>query len=160
VMNAALAAFITGVWLCSALRTTARGSDLVRSFPMPVSVVRLATLAVPAVVLLVWAMAAAPAMASTVDGGIAVTVLVAASTAMATLGAICRWLLAGPPDYSSPLVSSPAGAIPTGLIGSTLRGFDVLTLLTVPLLVAPDAIGSLVSLALSACVISYLVTRP
>jgi hypothetical protein len=78
---------------------------------------------------------------------------------MAALGAIARWLLAGPPDYSQPLISSPAGGLPTGLIGSTLRGFDVLALLTIPLLIAPDATGSLISLALNAAVLGFLVNR-
>jgi hypothetical protein len=51
------------------------------------------------------------------------------------------------------------GGIPTGLVGSTLRGFDVLLLLTVPLLAAPDATGALISLALNAAVLGFLVNR-
>lgn len=85
--------------------------------------------------------------------------MVSVAAGTAALAAIARWLLAGPPDYSQPLVSSPAGAVPISLIGSTLRGFDVLALGIVPLLVAPDATGALVSVALSGSVLSYLVSR-
>jgi hypothetical protein len=159
VLAGALAAFLTGIWLCSALRTTASNPGLMRCFPMSVAEVRSATLVVPAAVLLVWSVAAAPAVARTVDDGVAVTLLVSVSTGMAALGAIARWLLAPPPNYSQPLVSSPAGGIPVGLVGSTLRGFDVLLLLTIPLLLAPDVTGSMISLALNAAVLSFLVNR-
>ena len=159
VLAGALAAFLTGIWLCSALRTTASNPGLMRCFPMSVAEVRTATLAVPAVVLVVWSLAAAPAIGHTVDDGIAVTVLVAVTTGLAALGAIARWLLAPPPNYAQPLVSSPAGGIPLGLVGSTLRGFDVLLLLTIPLLIAPNATGSMISLALNAAVLSFLVNR-
>jgi hypothetical protein len=90
---------------------------------------------------------------------VADTVLVALATGASALAAIARWMLAPPPDYSMPLIASPTGAIPTGLIGSALRGFDVLALGVVPLLVAPDGTGALVSLALSGSVVSYLVAR-
>lgn len=160
VLAGGLAVFVTGVWLCPALRTTARGSDLVRWFPMSTAVVRAATLVVPAGVLVAWSLAAAPAMAHPVDGGPVVAVSVALAAATAGFAATARWLLAGPPDYSRPLISSPAGAVPTGLVGSTGRGFDVLALAVVPLLVAPDAVGAAISLVLSCSILGYLVTRP
>jgi hypothetical protein len=160
VLASGLAAFLTGIWLCSALRTTGRNPGLVRCFPMSLQAVRSATLVVPGVVLFVWSIAAAPAFVQSLDeSSPAQAVLVAVATGAAALGAIARWLLAGPPDYSQPLVSSPAGAIPTGLIISTLRGFDVLALAAVPLLVAPTENGALVSLALTGCVMSFLVSR-
>ncbi|MET0930450.1 MAG: DUF6297 family protein [Aeromicrobium sp.] len=159
-LASAFAAFVTGIWLCSALRTTARNPGLIRCFPMSLAEVRAATLVVPAAALVVWSLAAAPAIGHVVDHALPTeTVLVALATGMAALGAIARWLLAPPPNYSQPLISSPAGGIPTGLVGSTLRGFDVLLLLTVPLLVAPDATGALISLALNAAVLGFLVNR-
>ncbi|MET0448733.1 MAG: DUF6297 family protein, partial [Aeromicrobium sp.] len=159
ILASALAAFLTGIWLCSALRTTARNPGLVRCFPMSLAEVRTATLVVPAAVLAVWSLAALPAIADVSDAAPAETVLVSLATGMAALGAIARWLLAPPPNYSQPLISSPAGGIPTGLVGSTLRGFDVLLLLTIPLLAAPDATGALISLALNAAVLGFLVNR-
>ncbi|MET1037476.1 MAG: DUF6297 family protein [Aeromicrobium sp.] len=162
VLASALSAFLAGIWLCSALRTTASNPGLVRCFPMSRAAVRSATLVVPGIALVVWSLAAAPAIAHVVDDSPtrpAGTVLVALTTGMAALGAIARWLLAPPPNYSQPLIASPAGAIPTTLIGSVFRGFDALLLLTIPLLVAPDATGSLVSLALNAALLTFLVNR-
>lgn len=160
VLASALVMFVCGVWSFSALRTSGRNPGLVRCFPMSLSAVRAATMVVPGVVLLLWSFAAAPAIGRSLDDTEpTVVLLVSVATGAAALGAIARWLLAGPPDYSQPLVSSPGGAIPTGLIISTLRGFDVLALAVVPVLVAPDVNGSLVSLALSASVLTFLVQR-
>ena len=47
-----------------------------------------------------------------------------------------------PPDYRLPLVTSPMGAVPTSLYFSVLRGFDVLLLGTVPLLISPTPTGA------------------
>lgn len=161
VLASALTAFVAGIWLCSALRTTARNPGLMRCFPQSPATVRSATLVVPGLVIVAWSLAAIPAIAKALTGtSTAETIGVAIATGVAAVGAVARWLLAGPPDYSQPLVSSPAGAVPIGLIGSTLRGLDVLLLLTVPLLVAPDAVGALVSLGLAASVLGYLVSRP
>jgi hypothetical protein len=160
VLASAVAAFVCGLWSFSALRTTGRNPGLVRCFPMSLAAVRSATLVVPGGLLLLWSLAAAPAIGSSlVDVTVADTVLVAVATGTSALAAIARWMLAPPPDYSMPLIASPTGAIPTGLIGSALRGFDVLALGVVPLLVAPDGTGALVSLALSGSVVSYLVAR-
>lgn len=156
----AFTAFVSGLWLFSALRTTGRNPGLVRCFPMSLSVVRSATLIVPGSVLGLWSLGVAPAISHGLDrtapGDV---VLVALATGMAGLGAIARWLLAPPPDYSSPLVASPAGGLPTGLLLSAVRGFDVLALTVIPLLIAPDAVGALISLGLGAAVLSLLVTR-
>lgn len=156
----AFTAFVSGLWLFSALRTTGRNPGLVRCFPMSLSAVRSATLIVPGSVLAVWSLAAAPAIRHGLDrtapGDV---VLVALATGMAGLVAIARWLLAPPPDYSQPLVSSPAGGVPVGLLLSTLRGFDVLALTVIPLLASPDALGALISLGLGGAALSILVTR-
>ncbi|MET0822486.1 MAG: DUF6297 family protein [Aeromicrobium sp.] len=160
VLASALAAFLSGLWSFSALRTTGRNPGLVRCFPMSLAAVRSATLVVPGALLLVWSLALVPALAQALDGATAADVLlVAVATGGSALAAIARWMLAPPPDYSMPLVASPTGAIPTGLIVSALRGFDVLALGVVPLLVAPNDNGALVSIALSGSVVSYLVAR-
>jgi hypothetical protein len=160
VLASALAAFLCGLWSFSALRTTGRNPGLVRCFPMSLAEVRSATLVVPGGLLLIWSLAAAPAIGRTLDGATVVdTLMVSVATGASALAAIARWMLAPAPDYSMPLIASPTGAIPTGLIGSALRGFDVLALGVVPLLVAPDVNGALVSLALTGSVVSYLVAR-
>lgn len=156
----AFAAFASGLWLFSALRTTGRNPGLVRCFPMSLAAVRAATLIVPGSVLAVWSLASAPAISHGLDRTApGDAVLVALAIGMGGLGAIARWLLAPPPDYSQPLVSSPAGGLPTGLLLSASRGFDVLALAVIPLLIAPDATGALISLGLSAGVVSILVNR-
>ena len=160
VLASALAAFLCGLWSFSALRTTGRNPGLVRCFPMSLAEVRSATLVVPGGLLLLWSLAAAPAIGQSLDGAtFADTLFVAVATGATALAAIARWMLAPPPDYSMPLIASPTGAIPTGLIGSALRGFDIVFLGVVPMLVAPDTRGALVSLALTGSVVSYLVAR-
>jgi hypothetical protein len=77
----------------------------------------------------------------------------------AALAAIARWLLAPPPDYSKMVVSSPAGGVPAGLGWSLLRGFDVLALLTAPILISPTVAGAEISLALAAIVLAVVVRR-
>lgn len=160
VLASALAAFLSGLWSFSALRTTGRNPGLVRCFPMSLAAVRSATMVVPGTLLLVWSLALVPALAQSLDEATAADVLlVAVATGGSALAAVARWMLAPAPDYSMPLIASPTGAIPTGLIGSAVRGFDVLALGVVPLLLAPNDNGALVSLALSGSVVSYLVSR-
>ncbi len=156
----AFTAFVSGLWLFSALRTTGRNPGLVRCFPMSLATVRSATLIIPGAALAVWSLATAPAIAHGLDNTTpSEIVLVSLTTSTASLGAIARWLLAPPPDYSQPLVSTPAGGLPTGLILSALRGFDVLLLAVIPLLAAPNATGAMISLSLTALVTSILVNR-
>lgn len=155
----ALTALFGGLWLFPALRTVATSPGLVRSFPIPVALVRAATMAVPGTILVVWALAAAPAISHGSDGSAGEVVAVALAIGAAAIAAIARLLLAGPPNYSTPLVTSPAGAIPPGLLISSARGFDVIALLTIPLLVAPDLNGAEVSLGLCAVVMTALLMR-
>jgi hypothetical protein len=157
----AAAATASGVWICSALRATARSSALVRCFPTSLARVRGATLVVPGAVLVLWSMAAAPAVGRAIGApGVGVAILVSLATAAAALGAIVRWSLAGPPDYARPLISTPAGAVPSGLVLSSVRGLDVLALLLLPLLISPGVIGALVTLGMAALVLGLTLRRP
>lgn len=155
----AFTALLCGLWLFPALRTVANSPGLVRSFPMPIVAVRTATLAVPGTIVVAWALAASPAISHGVVGTTGDVIAVALATGAAALGAITRLLLAGPPNYSTPLITSPAGAIPPGLLISSLRGFDVLALGTIPLLVAPDADGALIAIGLVGVVMAFLLNR-
>ena len=160
VLAGASTMFATCLPLCSALRTTSQNPGLVRCFPMSPRQVRLACLAVPAGVLALWSACAWPAVhAATaphtwVDSGV-----MSLGMAVAALTAIARWMLARPPDYSQMVVSSPAGGVPAGLGWSLMRGFDVLILLTAPILISPTANGSVISLALASVVLSIVVRR-
>lgn len=155
----ALTALFAGLWMFPALRTVATSPGLVRCFPIPMSHVRAATLAVPGGIVVLWALAAAPAISRGSDGPASEAAIVALAVGAAAVAAIARLLLAGPPNYSTPLVTSPAGAIPPGLLISSARGFDVLALLTIPLLVAPDLNGAEISLGLCAAVMAALLLR-
>ncbi len=54
-------------------------------------------------------------------------------TGIAGLLAAIRWISAKPADYSGPIVATGAGAMPPGLIFSLLRGFDMVALVTLPI---------------------------
>ena len=156
-----LTGFLAGLGLCSALRVLSRTPGLMRCLPLERWEVRAATLAVPAVVLVVWGLATAPAVHEAIGGTTWGTAFwVAAALGVAALTAVTRWMTAAPPDYLKPLVSSPMGAVPTSLFGSLARGFDVLLLLCAPLLLASPANGAFISLVLSGVVLTYLLNRP
>ena len=95
---------------------------------------------------------------SAAPGGSCVAVALACGATVAT--AAVRWMTSRPPDYRLPLITSPMGAVPTSLYVSVLRGFDVLLLGTVPLLISPTPTGAVWSVGLMALVLSYLVGRP
>ena len=159
VLAGALTLFVTGVPLCSALRTTSRNAGLVRCFPISPVTVRSACLVVPAAVTLLWSLATLPAVHAATSATWAASVLIAIAMATSGLAAMARWLLAPPPSYAQSLVSSPAGGIPPGLAFSLLRGFDVLVLATAPILISPTSTGAVVSLLLGTGVLSLVVSR-
>lgn len=154
-----LTGFIAGLGLCAGLRVVSRTPGLSRSLGLSAATVRAASLAVPATVLVAWGLAVVPA----VHTGMAIrwsdAVVVGLAVGGAAATAVTRWMTAAPPNYSQPLVSSPAGAIPSTLLISLARGFDVLVLLTVPLLLAAGATGAIISLALAAIVLGILLSR-
>ena len=156
-----LTGFLSGLGLCSALRVLSRTPGLMRCLPLERWEVRSATLAVPAVVLVVWGVATGPAVHEAIGGTTWGTAFwVAGALGVASLVAVTRWMTAAPPDYLKPLVSSPMGAVPTSLFGSLARGFDVLLLLCAPLLLAAPATGAFISLVLAAVVLVVLLNRP
>ena len=155
----ALTLFVAGVPLCSALRTTSRNSGLVRCFPMTPVTVRSACLVVPAALTLLWSAATLPAVQQATSATWTTSAYIAVAMAVAGLAAMARWLLAPPPNYAQPLVSSPGGGIPPGLVLSLLRGFDVLVLTTAPILISPTSTGAVISLLLGAGVLSIVVRR-
>ncbi len=156
---AALAGFLTGLPLLSALRVMTRTPSLVRAMPFPVPLTRRSTLAVPGGVLLLCGLATAPALAAATAKDLADGVLLGGAVGLAVLASGVRWVTGRPPDYAKPLVSTPAGAVPTNLYGSVLRGFDVLLVAVTPVLFAPTPGGVVVSAGFSLAVLSYLTSR-
>jgi hypothetical protein len=159
VLAGALTLFLAGVPLCAALRTTNRNPGLMRCFPMSPVAVRSACLVVPATITLLWSVATLPAAHGATSATWTASAFIAIAMAMSGLAAMARWLLAPPPNYAQPLVSSPGGGIPPGLMLSLLRGFDVLVLTTAPILISPTATGAVVSLLLGAGVLALVVRR-
>lgn len=159
VVAVTLTGFVAGVGLFTSLRVLSRTASLVRCFPLPAPTVRAACSAVPGGVLVVWALATVPAVHDAVGGSWGSSVAVALASGVTVAAAAIRWMTSHPPDYRLPLVTSPMGAVPTSLYVSVLRGFDVLLLGTVPLLVSPTATGAAWSAALMALVLAFLLGR-
>lgn len=154
-----LTGFAAGVGLFTSLRVLSRTASLLRCFPLPAATVRLACLGVPCLVLVVWSLATTPAVHGAVGGTWGSSVAVALACGVASATAAVRWMTSHPPDYRLPLITSPMGAVPTSLYVSVLRGFDVLLLGTVPLLISPTPTGAMWTVGLMAAVLAYLVGR-
>ncbi len=114
---------------------------------------------VPAVPLLVWGVATAPAMQAALGGPWAVALGTGATAGAAAVVGAMRWMTGRPPNYQLPLVSSPMGAVPPTLYLSVFRGIDVTVLVTVPVLVAPTVRVVEVALGLAAVIAAILLAR-
>ncbi|MDO5066511.1 MAG: DUF6297 family protein [Propionibacteriaceae bacterium] len=125
------------IGFCNSMRVLTRTLGLQRCFPFAPAALRQATMVVPAVLALLWAAAVAPAFlgvvgGSSVDGLTGVTQ--ALLTAAAGLLAAVRWVTAKPANYGGPLVATTGfGAVPPGLMFSLIKGIDVVTVVTLPL---------------------------
>lgn len=155
-----LTGFGAGVGLFTSLRVLSRTASLLRCFPLPAPAVKAACLGVPGAVLVIWSLGAAPAVHDAIGGPWGPSVIVALACGVTVATAAVRWMTSHPPDYQLPLITSPMGAVPTSLYFSVLRGFDVLLLGTVPLLIAPTPTGAAISVGLMSLVLSFLVGRP
>ena len=143
--------------LFTSLRVLSRTASLLRCFPLPASTVGWPASACPCVVLVLWSLATTPAVHGAVGGSWGSSVAVALACGAASATAAVRWMTSHPPDYRLPLITSPMGAVPTSLYVSVLRGFDVLLLGTVPLLISPTPTGALWTVGLMAAVLAFLV---
>ena len=141
------------------LRVLTRTRGLARAFPMSTSDLNGALTIVPAGLAVIWALAASPAfvMIGQQNPGLAALGTGLAHgfvTATAGYVAAIRWASAKSADYSAPMVATGFGAMPPGLVLNLIRGFDVIALITLPLLVGWSP---LISLAIAA--IAYMVLR-
>lgn len=120
----------------NSLRVLSRTKGLQRCFPFDPGTVRTATMVVPAVLALIWALAAAPAFMGLLGDAAATPMsgfFTSLVTAMAGFIAAVRWVSAKPADYSTPMVAVGVGAMPPGMMFSILRGIDMVALITLPL---------------------------
>ncbi len=154
-----LTGFLTGLGLCTALRVVTRTPSLLRAMPFPVSTTRATMIVIPGGALVLFGLACAPTLHSSVDVPWSAALEMGVACGAAGLAAAVRWVTGRPPDYSKPLVSTPAGGVPTNLYGSVLRGFDIWAVTTVPMLLWPTEVGAVVSLVLSWIVVQYLIAR-
>lgn len=152
---AALACFLVGIRLCSGLRVLTRTPGLARCMPFSPAQLRLGASIVPAALLIAWGVAVSPALyhawpAASRSESWVLGICVGA----AALAGVLRWVTAEPPDFGRPMLSTPMGAVPPSLYGALFRGFDAVLVVTAPILVFHGLPAALVSLLLSAGIIT------
>jgi len=154
---AALALFGATVPLLGGLRVLTRTGGLARCLPFSLARLKLASIAVPAILAAVWAVATTPAYLGFGDGAVQRLVpeasLMAVATAAAGLLAAVRWTQAKGVDFGAPMVASQAGAFPPGLVTNLFRGFDVCILTTAPMLLGFSPWWSLGIAAIAAAIL-------
>lgn len=142
--------------LFGSLRVLSRTKGLARCLPMSTAEVRTAVTIVPSVLALLWCVAVTPAfmgVGTPVRRGLAEGAMIAlVCTAAGLVGAV-RWVSAKPADYSAPMVSTSAGALPPGLAANLIRGFDMVALITLPVIFS---LSPWISLVLAAIAFSIL----
>jgi len=130
------------------LRVLTRTGGLARSFPFKTAQLRTAAMAVPAGLALLWGLAASPAFIGIARSGADRSVLDGLSAALVTaiaglLGAV-RWVTAKKVDFQTPMMATESGAMPPTLLFNLFRGFDMVALITAPLILGFPAYWSLV----------------
>ena len=154
---AALALFGATIPLLGGLRVLTRTGGLARCFPFSLARLKLASIAVPAILAAVWAVATTPAYLGFGDGAVQRAVpeasLMAVATAAGGLLAAVRWTQAKGVDFGAPMVASQAGAFPPGLVTNLFRGFDVCILTTAPMLLGASPWWSLGIAAIAAAIL-------
>ncbi|WP_446721126.1 DUF6297 family protein [Luteococcus sp. H138] len=154
-LNAAISALVLMSALIpffGSLRVLTRTKGLARSLPWSTSEIRTATTIVPAVLTALWGLAVVPAflgLGTQTQPDPGRSVLVAVVCAVAGLVAAIRWVSAKPADYGGPMVSTSAGAMPPGLAFNLIRGFDMVALITLPVILGFSPWVSLVLAAIS-----------
>jgi hypothetical protein len=154
---AALALFGATIPLLGGLRVLTRTGGLARCFPFSLARLKLASIAVPATLAALWAVAVSPAFLEVValqpDRTAADIGAMAIATAAAGLLAAVRWTQAKGVDFGAPMISSQAGAFPPGLITNLFRGFDVCLLTTAPMAFGFSPLWSLLIAGIAALIL-------
>ena len=153
----ALALFGATIPLLGGLRVLTRTGGLARCLPFSLSRIKLASIAVPAVLAGLWAIATTPAFLGLGAGAADRTPLdgffMAVATGAAGLLAAVRWTQAKGVDFGAPMVSTQAGAVPPGLVTNVFRGFDVCLLSTAPMALGFSPIWSLLIAGIAALIL-------
>ncbi|MDR1431982.1 MAG: DUF6297 family protein, partial [Propionibacteriaceae bacterium] len=129
------------------LRVLSRTGGLARSFPFPTAQLRTALMVVPALLALIWSAAAVPAFVGISQAGVerpfAEAGLASASVALAGLFGGVRWVTAKKVDFNAPMMATESGAMPPSLIFNVVRGFEVIAVITAPVILNWGGIWSL-----------------
>ena len=154
---AGLTLFGATIGLLGGLRVLTRTGGLARCLPFSLAQIKLASIAVPTAVVVVWAVLTTPAYLGFGDGAVPRdsfdAALMSTATAAAGLLAAIRWTQAKGVDFGAPMVSTQAGAFPPGLMTNLFRGFDVCLLITAPMLLGFSPVWSLLLAAIVALVL-------
>jgi hypothetical protein len=154
---AALALFGATIPLLGGLRVLTRTGGLARCLPFSLAKIKLASIAVPATLAALWAIATSPAFFEVVsrqpDRVLADVGTMSTATAAAGLLAAVRWTQAKGVDFGAPMISSQAGAFPPGLITNLFRGFDVCLLTTAPMVFGFSPLWSLAIAGIAALIL-------
>ncbi len=127
------------------MRVLSRTSGLARTFPFSNAQIRTALMVLPAILALLWAVAILPSVIG-LTGGLHRSLPDAVATALVMavaglLGAI-RWQVAKPVDFGTPMVATASGAMPPTLLFNLFRGFDVVAIITAPILLGASPLWS------------------
>ncbi len=154
---AALALFGATIPLLGGLRVLTRTGGLARCLPFSLARIKLACIAVPAAVVVIWTVAVAPSFAGfaqlTSQRTLSEAGLMAVATGSAGLLAAIRWTQAKGVDFGAPMIATQAGAFPPGLMTNLFRGFDVALLITAPMLLGVSPFWSLALAAIVAAIL-------
>lgn len=128
------------------LRVLTRSGGLARSMPFTTTQLRTAAMAVPGALALLWALAVTPAFVGITSTGADRTLTAGFSaaviTAVAGLFGAVRWVTGKNPDFGAPMMATASGALPPTLIFNLFRGFDMVALITAPLILGADPLWS------------------
>ena len=120
------------------LRVLTRTGGLARMMPFKTGELRSAAMAIPGVMALLWGFAATPAFIGIASTGADRDIVSGMSAAMVTAAAglfgAVRWVTAKKPDFGQPMMATASGALPPTLIFNLVRGFDMVALITAPLI--------------------------
>jgi Family of unknown function (DUF6297) len=153
----ALALFGATIPLLGGLRVLTRTGGLARCLPFSLAQIKMASIAVPAMVVAIWTLAVVPAFIglgnSATHRDPTTAFLVALATSAAGLLAAVRWTQAKGVDFGAPMIATQAGAFPPGLMTNLFRGFDVALLVTFPMLLGGSPFWSLAIAGIAAMVL-------
>ncbi len=152
-----IALFAALIPLLGGLRVLTRTGGLARCLPFPTRSIKLAMIAIPAGIALIWAIAITTSFVGFGEGATPRPVTDAFLMGLATgaaglLGAV-RWTQSKPVNFAAPMVATQAGAFPPGLTTKIIAGFDICVLVTFPMLLGGSPLWSI---AIAAVVSMFL----